>query len=136
MMSMFLLDWYITLFAKSLPLDIATRIWDLYFLEGEILLYKVTVAIFKYFEKKLLDLDFEHLTHFLTHLGQYLNPSIQQIEQGKGSQFMAILAEDVDEQKFFDNVRHLKMTTELFSKAKEAADKQVTSLYGKPTGNE
>lgn len=39
--------WFMTLFLKPLPLDIASRVWDLYFLEGEIFLFKVALALLK-----------------------------------------------------------------------------------------
>jgi hypothetical protein len=31
---LFIIDWFLTLFSKALPLDIAGRIWDNYFYEG------------------------------------------------------------------------------------------------------
>lgn len=43
----FLVDWFMTLFLKPLPLDIASRIWDIYFLEGEMFLFKVALALLK-----------------------------------------------------------------------------------------
>ncbi len=32
---LYLLNWLMTLFAKSLPIDIATRVWDNYLVVGE-----------------------------------------------------------------------------------------------------
>lgn len=43
----FIGDWFMTLFLKPLPLDIASRVWDLYFLEGEIFLFKVALSLLK-----------------------------------------------------------------------------------------
>jgi hypothetical protein len=34
-----------TIFLKPLPLDIASRVWDLYLLEGEVFLFKVMLGI-------------------------------------------------------------------------------------------
>jgi len=44
---LFLGDWFMTIFLKPLPLDIASRVWDIYFLEGEIFLFKVMLALLK-----------------------------------------------------------------------------------------
>ena len=33
---LFLFDWFFTLFAKPLPLDVAARVWDLYFVVGDV----------------------------------------------------------------------------------------------------
>lgn len=43
----FICDWFMTLFLKPLPLDIASRVWDLYFLEGELFLFKVALSLLK-----------------------------------------------------------------------------------------
>lgn len=43
----YLVDWFMTIFLKPLPLDIASRVWDLYLLEGEIFLFKVMLALLK-----------------------------------------------------------------------------------------
>lgn len=34
-----------TLFAKSLPLDIAIRIWDCYFVEGQMFIYRAALGV-------------------------------------------------------------------------------------------
>lgn len=127
----FMLEWYITLFSKSIPLDIAAIIWDLYLLEGEVLLYKATLGIFKYFETKLLKLDFEHITHFLTRLGEFLNPSQQQLVMAKDNGLMIVLAEDVDEQKFISTIRHVKVSEHLLTRAKEEANSYVEQNHKK-----
>jgi hypothetical protein len=43
----YLVDWFMTVFLKPLPLDIASRVGDIYFLEGEIFLFKVALALLK-----------------------------------------------------------------------------------------
>lgn len=43
----YLVDWFMTVFLKPLPLDVASRVWDLYLLEGEIFLFKVMLALLK-----------------------------------------------------------------------------------------
>lgn len=54
---MFLLDWILTIFSKSLPIDIASRIWDVYILEGDTFLFRTAVAIFRVLRKRVLNVD-------------------------------------------------------------------------------
>ncbi|KAI9223957.1 rab-GTPase-TBC domain-containing protein [Blastocladiella britannica] len=55
----FLYEWFLTMFAKPLPLDTAHRVFDLYFLWGDLALFRVAVALLKFFEPRLLGLPFE-----------------------------------------------------------------------------
>lgn len=43
----YMTDWFMTVYLKPLPLDIASRVWDIYLLEGEIFLFKVALALLK-----------------------------------------------------------------------------------------
>ncbi len=43
----YLLDWFLTLFTRKLPLRLCTRVWDLYFIAGELFLHKTAVALMK-----------------------------------------------------------------------------------------
>jgi hypothetical protein len=44
---MFLLDWHLSLFAKSLSLEVVTRVWDLFLVEGEVFLTKTALGILR-----------------------------------------------------------------------------------------
>jgi len=55
----FLLDWWLTLFSKSVPLPVAFRIWDCFLIEGELFLHLAAVGILKVFEAELLTSSFE-----------------------------------------------------------------------------
>lgn len=50
----FLVEWWFTLFAKSLPLQVTVRLWDMFFLEGDFLLYRASLAILQCFADFLL----------------------------------------------------------------------------------
>lgn len=50
----YILDWWMTLFCRKLPLRLCTRIWDLYLVEGEIFLHKTAVALMKLHLRGLL----------------------------------------------------------------------------------
>jgi len=80
-LDMFLVDWVLTLFTKSLPLDIATHVWDVYFVEGDIHIYLVILGLFATLEGLLLTLSFEGIIKALSNL-QTLNEEdmFEQIE--------------------------------------------------------
>mmetsp|Transcript_43338 Transcript_43338/g.112718 ORF Transcript_43338/g.112718 Transcript_43338/m.112718 type:complete len:233 (+) Transcript_43338:1350-2048(+) len=56
---MYLLDWLFTLFSRKLPIDIASRVWDSYLLEGEVVMYRMAISIIKMMEKSLQEGCFE-----------------------------------------------------------------------------
>lgn len=49
-----LVEWWFALFARSLPLPVVVRLWDLFFLEGDFLLYRASLAILQCFEGALV----------------------------------------------------------------------------------
>ena len=67
-LELFIFDWFITLYARSLPLEIASRIWDVYFLQGEYFLFKAAIGILRTIEKRLLGQPFDVVAYDLTHL--------------------------------------------------------------------
>ena len=56
---MYLLDWFLTIFSKSLPLDTATRLWDVYIFEGQSFFFRASIGILKYVQKTILTNEFE-----------------------------------------------------------------------------
>ncbi|CAH8495846.1 unnamed protein product [Schistosoma turkestanicum] len=77
--TMFLFDWFFTLFSRILPLETCIRIWDLYFLYEESALFYAALAILKLCEKDLLTCNFDDLSSLLcynTTLLQSLTPDI------------------------------------------------------------
>lgn len=65
---LYLLDWLFTLYTKSLSLDVVSRVWDIYFRDGEEFLFRTALGILKLYEDILLNLDFIQLAQFLTRL--------------------------------------------------------------------
>lgn len=47
-------NWFISLFTDSLPIHIVFRIWDIMMLNGYTEIFKISIALFKIFEKNLL----------------------------------------------------------------------------------
>lgn len=69
----YLVDWLMTIFLKPLPLDIASRIWDLYFLEGEIYLFKVALALLKLYSHQFETYPREMCTNLLNQFPGDIN---------------------------------------------------------------
>ncbi|XP_064629888.1 TBC1 domain family member 14-like isoform X2 [Lineus longissimus] len=65
---LYIIDWMFTLYSKSLPLDVASRVWDVFCRDGEEVLFRTALGILKLYEDILLNMDFIHLAQFLTKL--------------------------------------------------------------------
>ena len=59
--TMYASQWFITLFVIVFPIEAVIRIWDIYFVEGRKILYRVGLAILKYYEKTILEAELEDL---------------------------------------------------------------------------
>ncbi|XP_023602182.1 TBC1 domain family member 14 isoform X2 [Myotis lucifugus] len=68
----YLIDWIFTLYSKSLPLDLACRIWDVFCRDGEEFLFRTALGILRLFEDILTRMDFIHVAQFLTRLPEDL----------------------------------------------------------------
>lgn len=66
--NLYLMEWVFLLYSKSLPLDVACRVWDIFFRDGEEFLFKTAIAILNIYESILLKMDFIHVAQFLTKL--------------------------------------------------------------------
>ncbi len=63
----YLLDWWMTLFCRKLPLRLVARIWDLFLLGGEIELHKAAVALVRLHREAILQApDFDEAFRVLT----------------------------------------------------------------------
>ncbi|KAB0406990.1 hypothetical protein E2I00_004896, partial [Balaenoptera physalus] len=61
-----------TLYSKSLPLDLACRVWDVFCRDGEEFLFRTALGLLKLFEDILTKMDFIHIAQFLTRLPEDL----------------------------------------------------------------
>lgn len=61
-----------TLYSKSLPLDVACRVWDVFCRDGEESLFRTGLGILHLYEEVLLQMDFIHIAQFLTRLPEDL----------------------------------------------------------------
>lgn len=65
---MYLIDWIFTLYSKSLPLDVACRVWDVFCRDGDVFLFSTALGILTFYQSELLGMDFIHLGQFLNKL--------------------------------------------------------------------
>jgi hypothetical protein len=80
---LYLIEWIFTLFSKSLPLDVMSRVWDVFFRDKEEFLFRTALGILNMYKETLLKLDFEHIVQFLTKLPENINSTqlFKSIEQ-------------------------------------------------------
>ncbi|KAM9827244.1 TBC1 domain family member 14 [Neosynchiropus ocellatus] len=64
----YLIDWIFTLYSKSLPLDLACRVWDVFCRDGEEFLFRTALGLLRLFQDILTTMDFIHMAQFLTRL--------------------------------------------------------------------
>eukprot|EP00357_Protocruzia_adherens_P030422 CAMPEP_0114996366 /NCGR_PEP_ID=MMETSP0216-20121206/14262_1 /TAXON_ID=223996 /ORGANISM="Protocruzia adherens, Strain Boccale" /LENGTH=1486 /DNA_ID=CAMNT_0002360545 /DNA_START=178 /DNA_END=4638 /DNA_ORIENTATION=+ len=64
----YLYEWLLSMFSKSLPFKIATRIWDNYFLDGEIFALQTALGILKYYERRLRYDSFNNILFLLRNI--------------------------------------------------------------------
>ncbi|VDP77038.1 unnamed protein product [Echinostoma caproni] len=64
--NMYLFDWLFTIFSRTLPLEAALRVWDVYSAEGDIILFRVALTLLHHFQRDLMQLSFDKLIAFLT----------------------------------------------------------------------
>ena len=67
---MYLLNWLLTLYTKSLPLDLATRIWDCYFIQGESFIVRSALGLLRFFSPQLEGASFDDVMCLVTNLPQ------------------------------------------------------------------
>lgn len=52
---MFLIEWFMTIYSKVLPIDVASVVWDLFLLDGEVVLYCTACALLRMSATALLE---------------------------------------------------------------------------------
>ncbi|XP_012287014.2 TBC1 domain family member 12-like, partial [Orussus abietinus] len=97
---LYLLDWLYTVYAKAMPLDVASRVWDLFLRDGDEFLFKAALGVLHRYQDRLLDLDFVGGAQFLARLPQDMRAddlfrSIARVSNTLGPAFAANLAQRV-----------------------------------------
>ncbi|XP_066275916.1 TBC1 domain family member 14-like isoform X2 [Branchiostoma lanceolatum] len=95
---LYLIDWIFTLYSKSLPLDVASRVWDVFCRDGEEFLFRTALGILLHYEDILVNMDFIQIVQFLTKLPEVISDdklfqSIAAITmQAKNKKFKEVLS--------------------------------------------
>lgn len=55
----YLYEWFLSMFSKPLPLDVAHRVWDLHFCFGDVSLFRIGLGLLCFYETRLCGLGFE-----------------------------------------------------------------------------
>ncbi|XP_060922089.1 TBC1 domain family member 14 [Limanda limanda] len=76
----YLIDWIFTLYSKSLPLDLACRVWDVFCRDSEEFLFRTALGLLRLYQDVLTCMDFIHMAQFLTRLPDFL-PAEQLFQQ-------------------------------------------------------
>lgn len=94
----YLSDWLMTLFASIIPLEVSSRLWDIFLLEGDIILFKAGLAVLKYLEPLLWGSNFSETVRILKmgFVGEERGGEVEaalavsgNITQGEQDQFFA-----------------------------------------------
>ncbi|XP_071827677.1 TBC1 domain family member 12-like isoform X2 [Apostichopus japonicus] len=93
----YIIDWMYTLYIKSMPLDVACVILDVFFRDGEEFLFRTALGILRHYEEVLLQLDFIQIAQFLSKLPSQLSSedlfqSIEEIDMHNQKRFKEVLA--------------------------------------------
>ncbi|XP_070782985.1 TBC1 domain family member 12-like [Enoplosus armatus] len=65
---LYLMDWILSLYTKPLPLDVASRVWDVFFRDGEEFLFRTALGILKLYQDVLMHMDLISIAQFLSRL--------------------------------------------------------------------
>jgi len=95
-------DWVLTLFTKSMPIESAARIFDIFLLEGESFVFRAGLGVLSYLQNRLLIADFDESMHTLQ---QITNEAVDDMKL-----FSAIQNIDVTEKKYCAVLSRIKKT--------------------------
>ena len=96
----YLPDWFMTIFSSIVPLELSSWLWDIFLLEGDIILFKTGLAVLKYLEPLLWGGNFGETARIL---------NMGFIGEERGQEVKAALAvsghiTEGDEEQFFNEV--------------------------------
>jgi hypothetical protein len=79
--NLYLYEWFMSLFAKALNMDIVCRVWDLILLDGIPILYKTAIVILSSLEEELLNSDFDDIMRILRNTSNSIKNEDEFIDQ-------------------------------------------------------
>lgn len=64
----YMINWVMSLYCRALPLDLVSRIWDIYVFDGDVAIFRAALGILKLLQSRLLVMNFEEIAYCLSHL--------------------------------------------------------------------
>jgi Rab-GTPase-TBC domain len=65
---MYMINWVMSLYCGALPLDLVSRIWDVYVLDGDVAIFRAALGLLKLLMPRLLSMNFEGIAYLLSHI--------------------------------------------------------------------
>eukprot|EP00466_Bigelowiella_natans_P005260 jgi/Bigna1/87103/estExt_fgenesh1_pg.C_160228 len=90
---MYLYEWLLTIYSRSLPIDIAHRIWDNFLFHGQVFLFRTALGILRLFGQSFLTKSFEDCLSILNRP-----------------------PEDINEAALFENINRIQLTSKRFDR--------------------
>ncbi|RCH90636.1 hypothetical protein CU097_009554 [Rhizopus azygosporus] len=96
----YLPDWFMTIFASIIPLELSSRLWDIYLMHGDIILFRTGLVVLKYLEPLLWGSGFSETVRIL---------NMGFIGENRGEEVKAAVAvsghiTEGDDDPFFDEI--------------------------------
>jgi hypothetical protein len=101
---LFLIDWMLTLYSQQLSLPLVSRVWDNFFLDGEIFAIKTGLALLRYHESALTNQSYYKIISFLR--GEAPRRSAIQVEEDRF--FKVIEAIEIDKAEYYNDLKMQK----------------------------
>eukprot|EP00352_Strombidinopsis_acuminata_P005412 CAMPEP_0176357508 /NCGR_PEP_ID=MMETSP0126-20121128/14821_1 /TAXON_ID=141414 ORGANISM="Strombidinopsis acuminatum, Strain SPMC142" /NCGR_SAMPLE_ID=MMETSP0126 /ASSEMBLY_ACC=CAM_ASM_000229 /LENGTH=170 /DNA_ID=CAMNT_0017711141 /DNA_START=990 /DNA_END=1502 /DNA_ORIENTATION=+ len=75
----YIFEWFMTMFTRAFSLNLFTRVWDFYFLDGIFILFQTSIAILRILEKHLIDREFEEMMQVLQKVPEYITDDDEEL---------------------------------------------------------
>lgn len=69
---MFLIEWFLTLFARCLNQELTSRIWDIFMYQGPIVLYQTGIALLKILNESMIHEDLAGIMGIISQINDYI----------------------------------------------------------------
>jgi hypothetical protein len=104
---LYLIDWMLTLYIRQLKgnLDLISRIWDNFLLDGEIFAIKVALGLLKYRENQLINQPYNKIIHFLRGTSHHGTTTSVTDFIDEDKLFKALDTIDIDYHEYYDDLK-------------------------------
>lgn len=63
----YMINWVMSLYCRAVPLDLVSRIWDIYVVDGDVAIFRSALGILKKLQPQLMEMGFEEIAAMLSH---------------------------------------------------------------------